>query len=434
VTVYAGILEPKNGAFVDMGSSLFAYHTYGSDGIDNPYGDDYQLAAEERYRVVGNSTWTTGPSTVGSADYVFYPANTFTANDYERQVRVQSSQTMNWSAWSESAFFTAVSSTPAPTITSPTAGQTVSVTHNVTWSAPTGINGYIIEVRTGANGSGTAEWNSGFVSGNVTSGVAQFLTNSVTRYVRVRVMKNGIYGNWAERQVTVTYTPPMIPTVVSTPIDVGPLGMNYALQVVPSNPTPSGGAPTVTLQDVWVRQLDNPAVEQLVQSNGSPGLFIWRYAAATTYQVKVVSRAANGTSSASAWTTATGPNTIKGFLLSDVPTVTHKSFRYNEDGASDDFQVQSALVEYAGREFPNVEFGSRSSRVISVPLVHSKGSADARNLLDLLRMRRTLLYRDSKGRKAYGRLEVGPTVDTFYGQTTSVTFTQTTYDGDKDVR
>jgi hypothetical protein len=438
VTVYATPGAPRDGAVIAAGSVFAAFFTYASDGADNPYGDDYPSTVQERYRLVGAGTWTelaaTSPSYYsGDVYYSGYPA--LAAGNYERQVRAQSTATPTWSAYSASAFFTASTTPAAPTFSAPAAGATVGPTFTVSWSAPASNQGYEVQVRTSSGGGGSLVWGSGMVLQNVQTMTAQSPTTG-TRYIRLRIKNNGLWSAWSERQVTAAYVNPMTPTVSSTPSDPGSLGSTHALQITVTHPTPSGGAPTVFDQDIHVRQTDDPTKVHAIQTSGTPGSFTWRAPAATSYDVRVTARASDGRMSQSAWTTATAPNAIKGFLLHDPidPVGTVRMFRYNDEGASENVSVESALIDYQGREYPVAEFGASSERDVTVGLIHSKGSGDARALMAFLRLRRVLCYRDSKGRKLYGVLSLGDTADTIYGFATSVTVTATDYTLDTDRR
>lgn len=437
MTVYATPGSPRDGAVVAAGQVFAAWFSYSSDGSDNTSGDDYPSQVQERYRLVGAGTWTelaaSTPSYGGGDYYSAYPA--LAAGNYERQVRAQATNTPTWSAYSASAFFTVATPPNAPTLTAPAAGATVGPFFTVSWSAPTSIQGYEVQVRTASGGGGSVVWTSGLVMQNVQTMQAQSPTTG-TRYVRVRIRKDSLWSAWSERQVTATYASPMTPTLTAVPSDPGSIGATHALQITVTHPTPSGGAPAVVDQDIHVRQTDDPTRVHIIQSAGTPGAFTWRLPAATSYDVRVTARASDGRVSQSAWTTATAAPAIKGFLLHDPvdPAGTVRMFRYNDDGASEKRVIESALIGYQGREYPVVEFGASSDREVSVAVIHSKGSGDARALMAFLQLRRILCYRDSKGRKLYGVLSLGDTADTIYGFRTAVTVTAVDYTLDTDRR
>ena len=439
MTVYATPGDPKDGATVPTSTAFAAFFAYASDGADNPSGDDYPMMAQERYRLVGAGTWTELAAQVpssGGGYYTAYPT-TLAAGNYERQVRAQSTVSAAWSAYSSSAFFTVSTAPAAPTLTAPTAGMAVNnSTTPVTWSAPTGTTGYEVQVRTGSGGGGSLEWSSGQVTSTSLSTTATFLVGTgVTRYVRVRVRKSGLWSTWSERQVTVTYQLPAVPTVVVAGADSGSLGMNHVLNVTATHPTPSGGQPTVTSMHVWVRRLGDTSDGIRVLADQTPtGTKTWRLPAGRGYEARVEAIASTGTRFSS-WVAASPAPSVKGVLIHDPsdPAGTIKSFRLNDDGAEDEVTPESALVPVHGRTYPLLEYGVAESRIINVSVVHSKGSTDADALRALMRRRTTLCYRDAKGRKAYGRLEVGGTKDTFYGHVTSLTFTATDYAADPDV-
>lgn len=432
--VYATPAEPKDGAFVTANTSFVAFHSYSSDGSDNTAGDDYEGAHQERYRLIGAGTWTELAVQLGQM-YTVYTGG-LAAGNYERQVRAQSNNTGVWGAYSASAFFTSTAAPAAPTFTSPAAGSTVTTgTVAVNWTATT-FTAYELEVRSATGGGGVQQWTSGVVTTGTTGTTATLPSSGGARYLRLRIRNNGVWSAWTERQIIVSYASPMQPSIVATRVDVDGLGFQHALDITVTHPTPSGGAPAVNSMDIYAYAIDDPnAKEYLVLPAQTPtGTKTWRTPAAQRYQLRVVAKAADGrTTSSNALIVAA--LAFKGFTLHDPddPESTVKAYRYNDEGASDSWEIENALIEYQGREYPVAEFGDGTRRSVSVDLIHSKGFVDARSLLYFLRMRRVLCYRDSKGRKLYGMLKLGDTRDTFYGFTTGVTIEAVDYPPDREV-
>lgn len=434
--VYATPQRPKDSEFVAVGAPLVAYHTYSSDGLDNESGDDYEQAHQERYRLVGAGAWTE-LAVVMATGYTVYPA--LAAGSYERQVKAQSNNSGAWGAYSASAFFTVTAQPATPTITAPAAAAVISTgTVSMAWTAAA-FTAYQIEVRTATGGAGTLEWTSGIVLSTATSATVTLPTSGGARYVRVRIRNNGVWSNWAERQITSSWLAPMTPTVVVTPVDADGIGMLHALNITATHPTPSGGAPAVAAMDIYAKAVDAAGLaigsEYLVLGSQTPtGTKTWRTPAAQRYAIRVVGKAADGRTASSGTVLTSAALAFKGFLLHDPDDVqvTIRGFRYNDEGASDSYDVDAQLIDYQGREFPVAEFGTSSKREVSVDLIHSKGSGDARALLNFVKLRKVLCYRDSKGRKLYGLLKLGATRDTIYGFTTGVTITQTDFPADRE--
>lgn len=448
--VYAGLGAPKSGEVFAVGAPLIAYHTFASDGADNPFGDDYQTDVEERYRVVGGPTWST-IATGGSQDYIVYPA--LTAANYERQVRVRNSATNTWSAWSESGYFTVATPPPTPTISSPAADATVSTsTPGVTWTGAVGQTTYQLSVTTSnASATSNVEWGSGFVTSTISNGVATLLNgDNVLRYLWVRYRQsNGLWSAWsASRRITSSWQVPQTPVVSNVaPSDPNGIGMNHVLSGSIYNP-PASGRPTVARLDVFVRRVGDPSAGTLLvapmltvsgsTSSGGIAAVSWHGAVSgVTYQIRAAAVAADGRTAYSTWVTATGPIQIKGVLLLDPidPVGTRRAYRYNDEEAVDDWTIDAALQEYAGRTFPSVEFGDAESRVLTVPVLHSRGTVagDAAALVALLRRKAIVLYRDRRGRKMYALLEVDSVTDTAYGHKTGLKLTAVNYPADPEV-
>lgn len=114
--------------------------------------------------------------------------------------------------------------------------------------------------------------------------------------------------------------------------------------------------------------------------------------------------------------------------LVELPLV--RNFRLNGEEAEDDYQPEAALIQYDGREFPVAEFGTSSSRDLTVEL-SMRLDADRDGLRALQLARTPVLYRDRRGRKVYGLLTVEPIMDTFYGYSTRIKITALDYPLDR---
>lgn len=443
MTVYAGIGAPRDGVILPASTSFVAYHTYASDGTDNPSGDDYQQAAEERYRLVGAGTWTTRTQVLSSQPFDVYTGG-LPAGSYERQVRVLSTNSGVWSAFSESAFFSTATTPGAPTWTAPAAGATITTTTvTCTWTTPATQTAYEIEIRTATGGNGTREATTGkVVTSTKTNVFAPPVTGNVARYLRVRYWDtNDVVSAWTERQIIVNYPAVATPTMTLVAQDLDGIGMLHALTATVSNPAPTGGQPTVTNAEVWFRpQGDASEGVRGIVSAVPSGPMTWYGPSARRYEGRVKAISADGRSTFSAWTLANVANTVKGVILqpwdsgATAPT-NRTAFRYNEEEARDTWDTDAALIEYAGRGFPVAEYGDGESRILEVPLIHSRGTApgDAQALIALLRLKKPVLYRDRRGRKMYGLLKVGQVVDTFYGYATGITLTAVDWAADREM-
>lgn len=421
------VTGPASGALLDRAVTQRFSWTF-----SDPDAGDSQSKFDLQYRLVGAGTWTTVTTTTTSNFHDFAPS-ALAAGDYEWQVRTYDAVS-TVGPWSALSFFTMANAPAAPTITAPTNGATVPSTTTVTWSVGTQTD---YQVRTVADNAGAP--NTAVVytdTGAVTSTSARarsvaFPVNGRYEHVQVRIKNSGLWSSWASARVLVSFLAPAVPTLVVAPVNPAAMPADHALSVTTTHPAPTGGQPTVTSMDVLVRENGDTGDGVRVAAGLAPGaVYVWTAPrSGITYQVRVRAYGDNATNTYSAWTTATGVATVKGVLLHDPadPTGTIRSFRFNNDGAVDTVEVESASLAYAGRVYPVVEFGIGATRTVEVPTIMSKGPGDAAALRVLVERRAVLCYRDSKGRKVYGVLTRSVHTDTAYGVETSASFAAVDY-------
>lgn len=239
--------SPANNATIDRGiTQRFAWT------FSDPDAGDSQSKYDLRYRVVGTTTWTTVSGTTPNA-FRDFTASTFAAGNYEWQVETYDSQGVV-GAWSSSSFFTAADAPPAPTITAPVNGSTVTSSATVTWSTP---NQTDYEVRRVADNAGSANtstvyFDTGDVIDSTTRSITvAFDTNTRWEHVQVREKYNGLWSSWADTRVQVSFTQPPTPTRVLTADSTA-----ATITVAITNPTPSGSQPAVAYNDVYIDDQD----------------------------------------------------------------------------------------------------------------------------------------------------------------------------------
>ena len=145
--------------------------------------------------------------------------------------------------------------------------------------------------------AGTLEYDSGVVVTGTKSDVADFPTNSVTRYVRVMTWNDeGLASDIDEVDVSVSYTPPSTPTLVNT--SGTPTG---AVTVTITNP---GAGATEVSNDVYRRVGDDSTTEiRIATGVAVDGAYIdYTVASGVTYKYLARCFADNGTYADSAWT------------------------------------------------------------------------------------------------------------------------------------
>jgi hypothetical protein len=253
------------------------------------------------YWRASDSTWQAGEvqNTSGST-ILNVPAATMAATDAATtfKVKVWDSASL---ASQYSAGIIVIPSTPVnPTITAPTAAQvltTGSVTFTWTVSEETA---YRVTLTT--NPGGVLSFDSGWITGSALTYTPNFVLVNGSGWTGTVQTKNneGLASSVVSVNFTVSYTPPATPTLVCTPISAS----GY-IQVAITNPTPSGGQPVVSSQELWRRVgTDDTTQVRLVTGLASNVTYNdWRAAAVTSYQYRTQVFGVNGTATFSAWTT-----------------------------------------------------------------------------------------------------------------------------------
>ena len=167
-----------------------------------------------------------------------------TAGPYEWQVRTADALG-EWGPWSTSSFFSAATPPPGPIITSPANGETIGQRYAVVqWSTP---DQDANELQRLVDGVLVQELGPTYnTSRSVSFGQ---LDNNTTQTFRVRTQFDGLWSAWAEVTVTVSYTPPAVPT-----IEVDDTSDPAAILVRGTVAPPGVGEPDVTHLEVWRRE------------------------------------------------------------------------------------------------------------------------------------------------------------------------------------
>jgi hypothetical protein len=285
------ITAPADGATIDRNiTQRFDWD------FSDPDAGDSQSKYDLRYRVSGTSTWTTITGTTPNT-YHDFAAGTFTAGDYEWQVRTYDAQGVV-GPYSGSSFFTAGDAPPEPTITAPVSGGTVSETELVEWSTPDQDS---YQLRRVADNAGTADTSTVYYdTGEVVSATARsrsvtFETNNRYEHIQVRIKDGGLWSSWASIRVQVSYTPPPAPVVsLLADDDAG------ALIVTITNPEPGVDEPAVNYNDVYVNDgAGEQRLATLVPPNSSWTFWLPKAGREYDGNVRVVSVADNGITNSS---------------------------------------------------------------------------------------------------------------------------------------
>lgn len=409
----------------------------------NVTGDLYDI----RYRIgagafttVSNQTPVPTGGGLGAArDYQHtWATNTFAAGTtYGWQVRMREPGSGIFTAWSTEQFFRAEAAPTNPVITSPTAAQVVTVTpHSVTWTLTTQAN-----YRVRLLNAGVAEYDSGIVSSVAlrTHSVPLITTGARTMEVSTQ-SASGMPWGLATVAFTSATIPPATPTsAAGTTSDAASIGVRHHASFTSVHPAPSGGQPAVASVDYYLRRVGDSSGGALVATSTSSGGGIWSAAYTRlqqgTWEVAAVAISNLGLRSAkSGFTALTLQPNIVGVVVSH-PTdfLTAAFFRFNDEGAQEKVAVVSELRQYVGRTSPSIEFDATTvNRDVTVSKVTCKTAdvAQLTALKSLLLMRTVLVYRDKRGRKVIGLMELGSIDDVAHGWELSLVFTETDYPTD----
>lgn len=295
----AATLTSPVGGSIDRTSALRFSWTFSDPDVG-----DSQSKYDLRYRIVGAASWT-DVSGVTPNTFHDLSAGTLAAGDYEWQARTYDASGVV-GPYSASSFFTAATPPDGPTITSPTNGQVLATaSHTVTWSYPT-QEAY--QLRTVADNAGAADTavvytDTGIVeSASARARSVAFATNDRFEHVQVRVRDTGLWSPWVSVRVQVSYTVPATPTLTVLASD-----SLAAIYVAISNPTPSGGQPSVASNDLLRRETatggDGVRIATGLPPNSST--FDYTPASGTDYEYAVRAVGSNGTTALSAWTGGT---------------------------------------------------------------------------------------------------------------------------------
>lgn len=372
---------------------------------NDPNTNDTQSSAVIEWKTQGATTWNT-ITVSGNNQYHDVSANVFSAAEIVWRVKTFDQAGLE-SPISAEAIFTAADPSDAPVILTPSTVVPIAQP-TVQWSsgAQTAYQIVIDDIL------GATVWDSGEVlSGNKARTIGVELVNGGQYVLKVRI-RNGA-GLWTDNailQMTVSYTQPAKPGLSVMPGTGG-----LVLEI--DNPTPTGTQPDVTGNDIYKR------IDGEWMKIAEDVLAVYRdYAVASgkEYEYKVRAKGENTTFSESA--VVSGSHRFIGVWLHDVtyPEGTVHQFKFDGDGRSSSWEVESAVQYFKGRKYPVVETGEMQTEAVafSLKLIESD---EIEALKALVYGRNILCYRDGRGRMVFGMITKLPLNDeTWGGQATSL--------------
>ncbi|MBW3113481.1 hypothetical protein KYJ26_16630 [Bacillus sp. MCCB 382] len=413
----APILSQKDN-FDASGDSTFAWQY--SDA--NP--SDSQTAYQLQIVDASNGTVVLDTSKIANAQTNHTIIGGTLANNKQYQFRVRTWDNSDTAGpYSDYGVFR-TSSKPTVTILNPQQDQTVPFASlTVSWSMSDpeseGQSAYNVELLSEV---GDVVWSSGKVqdsrSRSLTLG--QALENGLSYRVRITVWDGqNVPSVPAEIPFAVSYTPPKSP-IVSVVSETAYVDISIL------NPEPTGSEPTIVGNDLYRRKQGGDWIR--IAKNIFASYRDFSVASGETYEYKVLAIGDNLTSSES--TVHQASISLRGIWLYDINDAenTLHNFRYDGDGRSSQWEIESSTMRFKGRTRPVTETGEMEDYVVPFALI-LKESAERQALEKIIYSRNIVCYRDGKGRKLFGLITRFPLADEIWGgQTTELEIMRIDYE------
>jgi hypothetical protein len=361
---------------------------------------DPQAKFDLQWRLQGTPTWNTVTQTTIN-QYWDAPVNTFPKGIIEWQVRTYDQAGLS-SPYSALTTFATGDKPANPTITSPAGGSTVAVANpTVQWSS-VGQTDYHLKVL---NTSNTLLWESVKNSTNKAETILYNLQNSTSYKIQLAIKNaDGLWSDFVTVNISVSYTPPAIPD-----IDLKK-GDSY-IEINILDKVPSGTQPAVLYHEIY-KEVDSEFV--LIATNVSTKFRDYHIASGEIVRYYVRTIGNNNTFS----DTITFSETVsfKGVWLHivDNPQETIRQFKFDGDGRSSKWGLESAVHMFQGRKNPVIETGIMEEYMVDFAL--KMVDSEERDALNRITMGgQTVCYRDGRGRKVFGVFVDVPLSDEKWG-------------------
>jgi hypothetical protein len=361
---------------------------------------DPQAKFDLQWRLQGTSVWNTVTQTTIN-QYWDAPANTFPKGVIEWQVRTYDQAGLS-SPYANLITFTTGDKPANPTITNPAEGSKVSIANpTVQWSS-IGQTDYHLKVL---NTSNAQLWESIKTSTNKAETILYNLQNSTSYKVQVAIKNaDGLWSDFVTVNISVSYTPPAIP-------DIELIKGNSFIEINILDQVPSGTQPTVLYHEIY-KEIDREFV--LIATNVSNQFIDYHVASGETIRYFVRTIGNNNTFSDTI--TFTESISFKGVWLHivDSPQDTIKQFKFDGDGRSSKWGLESAVHQFQGRKYPVIETGIMEEYMVDFALrIVDSVERDALNRITM--SGQTVCYRDGRGRKVFGVFVDVPLEDENWG-------------------
>jgi hypothetical protein len=354
---------------------------------NDPNGTDPQSKFDLEWRIQGNSTWNVVTQTTTNSYYDMV-ANTLPIGTIEWRVRTYDQGGLV-SPYSTISVITVGESPGLPIITSPSNGATIPIAKpTIQWSAPNQTD-YHVKIL---NAAGTVTiWEEIKTSTNKAVTVGTNLSNLTSYKVQVAVKSSGLWSGFANVNITVSFTPPALPTYEVT------VGDSY-IQIDIQDTVPTGTQPNVLYHDIY-KEVEG--TYELIATNVLSQYKDYHVKSGETINYFVRSIGNNNTYV----DTSTFSESIefKGVWLHVVnnPSDTIHQFKYDGGGRSNSWGIENAIHLFQGRKRPVIETGEMESFSVAFAL-RIPTESDRQALEEIVYSQQTVCYRDGRGRMVFG--------------------------------
>lgn len=374
-------LTPSGGETLDRTQVIALRWKHNDTGNQSRY--------KVRWRRRGTSTWT--EITKDSVNQYHYMNPGSLPNGMIEWQVMTFDQYQLASPWSNTSIFNASDPTDEPSIITPDSNGIVTVTNPVLeWSSIDQVE-YEYQLLNGDN----VLYEVSKIGENKAETLDYELENDADYTIRLRIKaSSGLWSDWSEVSFRTSFTTPLSPIM-----DIVSNNEEGSISLVIDNPYPNQGEPPVAYNSVYRREsgaADWIQIEKIV----SPGATFTDYTPGsdTEYEYKVVGHGTNGT------TTETAPS-VGSIVIDDVLLMVVSNpemvvrLRYNPS-RNFDYNFEMSETPFQGRQFPMAEFGPSLSIGMDFSFV-IRDRETLNQLLEVVRSKETLLYRDNRGRREF---------------------------------